>query len=48
MRRILLYAEPPGATLLKLAVAAIIAVWVGYTVFARVEDEFSDYLEGNG
>ncbi len=44
MRRILLYAEPPGATLLKLAVVSIIAVWVGYTVFARAEDEFSDYL----
>ena len=39
MRRILLYAEPPGATLLKLAVGSIIAVcvavWVGYMVFAR-------------
>ena len=44
MRRILLYAEPPGATLVKLAVASTIAVWVGYAVFARVEDEFSDYL----
>lgn len=44
MRRILLYAEPPGATLLKLAVVSVITVWVGYKVFARVEDEFSDYL----